>query len=68
MDTNRRPSALPNPSWEDEPDEDPIIAELDTYRAEYAAQFDYDLDRIGEDIKAQEALNQAFLIKKNERI
>jgi len=68
MDTNQQSSALPNPLWEDEPDEDPIIAELDAYRAEYAARFDYDLDRIAEDIKAQEALNPAFQSRKKERL
>ncbi len=60
MDTDRQLSALPSPLWEDEPNEDSIIAELDAYRAAYAAQFDYDLDRIAEDIKMQETLNPAF--------
>lgn len=64
MAIKQQSSALPSPLWEDEPDEDPIIAELDAYRAQYAARFNYDLDRIAEDIKAQEALNSGFLKKK----
>ena len=35
------------------------MEELYDYRAEYAARFDYDLDRIFEDLKAKEAHNPA---------
>ena len=50
-------SALPIPSWKDEPFEDPIIAELDAYREQRAAQFNYDLQRMMEDTKSREVLN-----------
>ncbi len=61
MATHHRLSALPSPSWKNEPLEDPIIAELDAYREAYAAQFDYDLRRMYEDIKAREAMDPAFV-------
>ena len=35
------------------------MEELYAWRAEYAARFDYDLDKIFEDLKAEEALNPA---------
>jgi hypothetical protein len=35
------------------------MEELYAYRAEYAARFDYDLKRIFEDLKAEEARNPA---------
>ncbi len=38
--------------WSDE-----VLEELYAYRAEYAARFDHDLQRIYEDLKAKEASN-----------
>ncbi len=35
------------------------MEELYAYRAEYAARFNYDLEKIFEDLKAKEALNPA---------
>lgn len=35
------------------------MEELYAYRAEYAARFDYDLDRTFEDLKAKKAQNPA---------
>jgi hypothetical protein len=34
---------------------DPIVEEIHRIREEYAAQFDYDLERIYQDLKEQEA-------------
>ena len=50
-------SVLRISSWEDEAPQDPIIAELDYYREQHAAQFDYDLDRMMEDTKSRKDLN-----------
>ncbi len=37
--------------------QDPIVKEVREAREEYAAQFDYDLRAISEDLKAQEVAN-----------
>jgi hypothetical protein len=39
----------------DQPDEDPIVAEVRRAREEYAAKFNYDLDAIFADLKRREA-------------
>jgi hypothetical protein len=57
MASNQPSSVLPTPSWEDEIFQDPITAELDYYREQHAAEFDYDLDRMIEDTKSREVLN-----------
>ncbi|MBV9675904.1 MAG: hypothetical protein JO185_06190 [Acidobacteriaceae bacterium] len=55
MATDQLPSALPKNLWDLTPKTDEIMEELYTFRAEYAARFDYDLDRIHADPKAEEA-------------
>jgi hypothetical protein len=60
MGTNRPPSVLPTSSWDLETNwRDEIVEEIHAYREEYAAGFDYDLERMFEDIKAKEAKNPA---------
>lgn len=59
MATDQPPSALPKNLWDLTPKTDEIMEELYTFRAEYAARFDYDLARIHADLKAEEALNPA---------
>jgi hypothetical protein len=44
----------PTASWDEDTFEDPIVAELDRYREQHAAQFNFDVDRIVADIRSRE--------------
>jgi len=60
MATNQQSSVLPTSSWDlTTKCKDAIIDEIHAWRESYAAQFDYDLARILEDLKAKEAVNPA---------
>jgi hypothetical protein len=60
MDIDRQPSALPTNSWDlTRKPKDEIVEEIHELRQAYAAQFDFDLDKIFEDLKRKEALNPA---------
>jgi hypothetical protein len=60
MDTNRQPSAPPKSSWDlTRKPKDEIVEEIHEWRQSYAAQFDFDLDRMFADLKSKEALNSA---------
>ena len=60
MASDHPSSALPTLSWDDEPFEDPIMGELDSYREQHAADVNYDLDRMIEDTKSRAILNTAL--------
>ncbi len=59
MATDRLPSALPKNLWDLTEAKDEIVEEIHAWRAQYAAQFDYDLKRMFEDLKVKEAQNPA---------
>jgi len=59
MATDQLPSALPKNLWDLTPKTDEIMEELYTFRAEYAARFDYDLDRIHAGILRQKKLKSS---------
>ena len=60
MGTNQQPSALPKSSWDlTRKPKDEIVEEIHEWRRAYAAQFDFDLDRMFADLKSKEALNSA---------
>ncbi|MBV9034613.1 MAG: hypothetical protein JO182_08980 [Acidobacteriaceae bacterium] len=54
MATEHPLSALPAASWDREFFEDPVVAELDAYREQHAAQFGFDIDWIVADIRSRE--------------
>ena len=60
MATNRQSSALPTSirDLRTRP-KDEIVDAIHAWRESYAAQFDYDLARMSEDLKAKEAANPA---------
>jgi hypothetical protein len=59
MATNQQPSVPPKNSWDLAETRDEIVEEIHAGRARYAAEFDYDLQRIFEDLQAKEAQNPA---------
>ena len=58
MATTKRPSAPPKNSSEDKFWEDEVPRQLYAERDQYAAEFDFDLDRIFADLKRREAKSQ----------
>jgi len=59
MATDQLPSARLKNSWDLTERKDEIVEEIHAWRAQYAAQFDYDLNRIFKDLQAKEARNPA---------
>ena len=60
MATNQQSSAVQTSSWDlTMKPKDDIVDQIHAWREKYAAQFDYDLTRIFEDLKAKEAANPA---------
>jgi hypothetical protein len=53
------PSALPKNSWDLTETKDEIVEGIYAWRAQYAAEFDYDLKRMFEDLQVKEAQNPA---------
>ena len=53
-------SAPPKAFSTEYPSEDPIMAELHAFREQYAAQFDYDWNRIFADLKRREEQDEFF--------
>jgi len=59
MATDQLPSALAKNSWDLTERKDEIVEAIHAWRAQYAAQFDYDLKRMFEDLQAKEEQNPA---------
>jgi len=48
--------------------EDPIVAEIRRYRAEHAAKYGHDLDRICEALRERQAKSSRKVVKRNPRL
>ena len=60
MGINRQPSAHPTNSWDlTRKPKDEIVDEIHEWRQSYAAQFEFDIERMFNDLKSKEALNPA---------
>lgn len=48
--------------------EDPIVAEIRRYRAEHAAKYGHDLDRICEALRERQAKSSRKIVKRSPRL
>nr|VFJ61226.1 MAG: hypothetical protein BECKDK2373C_GA0170839_108712 [Candidatus Kentron sp. DK] len=48
--------------------EDPIVAEIRKFRAEHAARYDHDLDRICEALREKQAKSRRRLVNRGPRL